>query len=294
MIGCADLHPNYQSEIGDIEQKISMLLTYRSGLIKEIQNLHSKRRDLGMEIKQLSEKIRKTHESLNRGYKSFKDARKERIETLSKVREIKLKIRGIEQYLRKFDYNISHKHNDIMAEKLRVAEWKLQTEKLTREEEKHLVEIVKNMELKLSTWKKAYAARQQLFQLRNQMAKLKDKLDNISLSVKEAEITFEKNKDRLSSDVKAKKQLLQEIEGLNEDVYELDSVIADTDVKLEVLRQERGSILNDIRIREMEINKSNESKLLEKARGVAKEKVAKGEKITFEELRLAFEESGEY
>ncbi len=280
-------------ELETIGQKISSLLTYRSGLIKEIKNLHSKRRDLGGEIKNLSEKIRGTRESLNRGYNVFKDTRIVRSETLSKIREIRMKIRAIEEDLKKFEYNFSQGNSDTIAEKLKATDWKLQTEKLTRDEEKQLVEMVKDLELKLRLWKKAYATRQELYNLRGKMGKLKEKLDDIAVSKEEADIDLQAGKERLASDLKARDQLFSEMEELNEDISELERAITKTDEQLEELRQKRHVILTDVRQKELALVKNKENELLKKAKGAAKEKLAKGEKLTFEELKLALEEEPE-
>ncbi len=280
-------------ELEAVGQKISSLLTYRSGLIKEIKNLHSKRRDLGGEIKNLSEKIRVTRESLNRGYSVFKDTRIIRSETLSKIREIRMKIRVIEEDLKKFEHNFPQGDSDTIAEKLKATDWKLQTEKLTRDEEKQLIEMVKDLELKLRLWKKAYATRQELYNLRGKMGKLKEKLDDIAVSKEEAEIDLQAGKERLASDLKARDQLFSEMDGLNEDISELERAITKTDEHLEELRQKRHEILTDVRQKEITLVKNKENELLKKAKGTAKEKLAKGEKLTFEELKLALEEKPE-
>ncbi len=281
------------SAVEAMEQKISSLLTYRSGLIKEIKSLHTKRRDLREEINNLTEKIRRTRESLNRGYEVFKDTREARSATLSQIRELRLKIRASEENLEKFESNIPQRESDTISEKLKAADWKLQTEKLTREEEKQLVELVKNLELKLRLWKNAYTTRQELYDLRGKMRKFKGKLDEVALTREGAEVGLESGKQKLTSDLKARDQLFTEIDELNDDISELESAIDKADEQIEELRQKRRDVINEVRQKEKEAVKNKETELLKKAKGDAKDKLAKGEKLTFEELRLAIEEEPE-
>ena len=52
-------------ELEKINQQITALLTYRSGLIKEIKVIHKKRKDLRDEIRGLSKKIDEARDNLD-------------------------------------------------------------------------------------------------------------------------------------------------------------------------------------------------------------------------------------
>ncbi len=281
------------SELEDISQKLYSLLNYKAGMIKEIKDLHVRRRDLRVEMRSLSERIKETRETLNKGYQVFKDTRETRSENLSKIREIRLKIQVAEDELKKVERNLPQRGDDNIAERLRAADWKLQTEKITREEEKQLVEMIRDLESRLQLWKKAYAARQEISNLRSEMSQLKKNLDNISMSRGEAEAEHEAGKDRLVSDMKTREQLFKEMEDLNEDIIELENTIAKTDEQINEMKEKRRSLVNEERNRDLESLKSREKEMLTKAKDEAKEKLLKGEKLTFSELKLAFDEEFE-
>lgn len=280
-------------EIDKINQNIISHSTYRSGLIQEIKVLHQKRKDLRQEIIALSKKIEKTRDSLGDGYYNYKNARKNRREILAKIRELRPKIKVEEEEIRKFERTITKEDSSVIAKRLKEADWKIQTEKLTREEEKQLVQLVKELELKLHLLKQAYGSKQKYYDMQKEMRILQDKMDEISMSSQVSEDEFEVGKDRLANDFKCREQLYTEIDKVNEDISELDQAIQKTDQQLDEIRSKRRDMINQRKKRETDSIKNIEQELLSKAKDEAKDKMAQGKKLTFDELRLAWEDEAE-
>jgi len=292
-MGWLDLHPKDSEELENINQQITSLITYRSGLIKEIKVVHKKRKDLREEIMGLSKKIDETRENLDEGYGFYQDARKKRRETLSKIRELRLKMQTIEEDAKKFERDIPNEKGNIIAERLKDADWKIQTEKLTIDEEKQLVQLIKNLELDLRRWKKAYETRKNIYNIRSEMNILKDKMDDINLSGEESEVELESGKDRLTNDYKARDQLFKEINEINEEILELEEKIAKTDEQLDEIKSKRREIVSLGKEQEKEQARIEEQELLVKAKSIAQEKLSKGGKISFDDLKLVFEDEVE-
>ena len=280
-------------EIENINQKITSLLTYLSGLIKEIKLAHNKRKELNDEIRGLSKKINETRENLDVGYGFYQDTRKTRRETLSKIRELRLKIQIIEENAKKFEKNLPNENGDKIAERLKEADWKIQTEKLTIDEEKELVQLIKNLELDLQKWKKAYETRKDIHNLRSEINILKDEMDVINLSGEEFKDEFESGKDKLANDYRARDQLFKEINEIREEILELEESIAKTDKQLEEIKSKRKEIIISEKKEEEEKFRIKEHKLLVKAKSIAKDKFSKGGKLSFEDLKLIFEDEVE-
>jgi|TARA_Y100000031_G_C8235825_1_gene393183 uncharacterized coiled-coil DUF342 family protein len=272
----------------NINQKITSLLTYRSGLIKEIKIVHEKRKDLKDEIRGFSKKINETRKNLEEGYGFYQDTRKIRRETLSKIRELRLKIQTVEKDSKKFERDIPNENGSRITEMLKDADWKIQTEKLTIDEEKQLVQIIKDLELNLRKWKKAYETRKNIYNLRAEMEKLKDKMDDINLSNEESELEIETEKNRFTYDLKARDQLFKEINEINDEILELEEAIAKMDEQLEEIREKRRDMISLGKEQEKEKSRIKEQELLVKAKSIAKDKVSKGEKLTFEDLKLVY------
>ena len=120
------------------------------------------------------------------------------------------------------------------------------------------------------------------------MEKLKDKMDDINLSNEESELEIETEKNRFTYDLKARDQLFKEINEINDEILELEEAIAKTDEQLEEIREKRRDMISLGKEQEKEKFRIKEQELLVKAKSIAKDKVSKGEKLTFEELKLVY------
>lgn len=284
------MQPKEAGDLEAIEEKIASLIPYRSGLVKEIRNLREKKRDLGEEVRKLSTGIRKEREALDECYKTLKFCSEKRKENLAKIRELKGKVREVEKDLKRFESHASRDEGGYISQKIKTIDWKLQTEKHTREEEKQLIGLVKELEAKLYMWKKAYEKRQGLTKLLDEMKELKTGLEDIDQMREEAGAELEARKNRLTTSFKAREQLFNEMNGLDQDIAELEQNIVNTDGQLEEIKARRREMIQVRRARETEMVKAKEREMLEKAVHEAKEKMAQGRKLTFDELKLIMSE----
>ena len=71
---------------------------------------------------------------------------------------------------------------------------------------------------------------------------------------------------------------------------ELEEAIAKTDEQLEEIRRKRRDMISLGKEREKEKARIKEQELLVKAKIIAKDKLSKGGKLTFEDLKLVYED----
>jgi len=121
-MGCLDLQSKVSNELDKIEQKISSLYTYRRGMIREVKRLHARRKNNRIEIENLTIKISSSRDSVKKGYQQYNDVRKSRSTLLSEIRDIRSKIKTIENDLRVFEKNSSLKENIDLVEELKSAD----------------------------------------------------------------------------------------------------------------------------------------------------------------------------
>jgi len=279
--------------LDQIEQKISSLITYRLSLINELKKLSQRKRELREEIKEITNKLREERKAIseqNSLIRQIGDARKD---ILLKIDEIKTKVNETDKVLRKFEKEVPHESERDLKEKLDKIEWKLQTAPLTREEEKQLVEYIKRLEFKLHLWKKAYMTRQELSELLVEAKSLKNKLDEMS-EIKKSTLTKLRNqKETLHNIFITKQQLIQEGKGIEQDIEEIKKNLDHIDAELSKLRENKSKILEKKRLDEMASIKIKEQSLLDEVRSKAKDKLIKGKSLSWEELKILFEEKSE-
>ncbi|MCP8308358.1 MAG: hypothetical protein H3Z52_09255 [archaeon] len=279
--------------LDQIEQKISSLITYRLSLINELKKLSQRKHELREEIKGITNKLREEKKAISEQSSLIRQLGDTRKDILLKIDEIKTKVKETDKVLRKFEKEVPHESERTLKEKLDNIEWKLQTEPLTREEEKQLVEYIKKLEFKLHLWKKAYMTRQELSELLVEAKSLMNKLDEMSEIKKTVLIKLRNQKETLYNIVMTKQQLIQEDKEIEQDIEEIKKNLDHIDAELSKLKENKIKLLDKKRLDEMASIKIKEQSLLEEVRSKARDKLTKGKSLSWDELKILFEDKNE-
>jgi len=272
--------------LDEIEQKISSSISYRLSLINELKKLSQKRRELREEIREITNKLREEKKAISEQNSLINQLRDTRKDILLKIDEIKTKVRETERVLRNFEKEVPHESERVLKGKLDSIEWKLQTEPLTREEEKQLVEYIRKLEFKLHLWKKAYMIRQELNELLTQAKSLMDKLDEMDGIKKSALPKLKTQKEALRNIVMTRQQLIREGREIEQDIEEIEKNLNNIDAELSKLKEKK-------RLEEMSSIRMKEQSLLGEVRSKARDKLEKGKSLSWEELKVLFEDKNE-
>lgn len=286
------MQPQGEVDLEALSQKIDALASQRLGMINQYRTSDQRRRDIRKEIREFTEKINIDRKSLDEYYEQMTTFKANRRELLSKIREMKTKSAGVEKVLQGFEKNIP-KGGEALNERLKKVEWKLQTERLSRDEEKQLVAVVKDLETKLKAWKKAYTTKQELSIVLDQIKALKSKLDEMNKFRAENDPQVKARHERVATMLNQRHQLFQEIETINNQLFDLDANITKATQDLDVLRGQRRSMLEGRKTRDYETNKAKTRQLVDRARDDARKKYEQGEKLSFDELKLVLGDDNE-
>jgi uncharacterized coiled-coil DUF342 family protein len=286
------MQPQGEVDLEALSQKIDALAAQRLDMINEYRRLDQRRREIRKEIRDFTEKINADRKSLDEYYEKLGTFKANRRELLSKIREIKAKSDEKDKVLKGFEKNIP-RGGEALDEKRKKAEWRLQTERLSRDEEKQLVGVIKDLETKLKVWKKAYSTKQERSVLIDQIKGLKSKLDEMNRFRAENDVEVRAKHERVATMLNQRHQLFQEIEGINNTLIELDANINKATGELDGLRNQRRSQLDGRRSREYETNKAKTRQLVDRARDDARKKYEQGEKLSLDELKLVLGDDNE-
>jgi uncharacterized coiled-coil DUF342 family protein len=286
------MQPQGEVDLEALSQKIDSLAGQRLDMINEYRRLDQRRREIRKEIRDFTDKINSDRKSLDEYYEKLGTYKANRRELLTKIREIKAKSDEVDKTLKGIEKNIP-RGGEALDERRRKAEWRLQTERLSRDEEKQLVSVIKDLETKLKVWKKAYSTKQERNVLIDQIRVLKAKLDEMNKFRAENDIEVKAKHERVATMLNQRHQLFQEIEGINNTLMELDANITKATGDLDVLRNQRRSQLDGRRSRDFETNKAKTRQLIDHARDDARKKYEQGEKLSLDELKLVFGDDNE-
>ncbi len=286
------MQPQGEVDLEALSQKIDALAAQRLDMINEYRRMDSRRREIRKEIRDFTEKINTDRKSLDDYYEKLGTFKANRRELLTKIREIKAKSDEKEKVLKGFEKDIP-RGGEALDERRKKAEWRLQTERLSRDEEKQLVSVIKDLETKLKVWKKAYSTKQERSALIDQIKGLKVKLDEMNRFRAENDTEVKAKHERVATMLNQRHQLFQEIENINNSLTELDERINKATGELDGLRNQRRSQLDGRRSREYESNKAKTRQLVDRARDDARKKYEQGEKLSLDELKLVFGDDNE-
>ncbi len=286
------MQPQREVDLEALSQKIDSLASQRMGQISEYKRLDQRRREIRKEIRELTEKINADRTSLDQYYEKMSALKAQRREILSKIRDMKVKSSEVEKVLKQFEVS-APREGEVLNERLKKIEWKLQTERLSRDEEKQLVSNVKDLERKLKTWKKAHSTKQDLSEIIGQIKVLKSKLDEMNEFKADNDPEVKAKHERVASMLNRRHELFQEIETINNQLVSLDENIAKATAELDVLRNQRRSMLEGRRTKEHDSNRAKTRELVERAKGDARKKLDAGQKLSLDELKLVYADDPE-
>jgi uncharacterized coiled-coil DUF342 family protein len=275
-----------------INQKIDSLSSSRFAQINEYKRLDLRRREIRNQIRELTTKIRADRTSIDDYWTKLEEFRRQRRELLAKIRELKSKSEEVERVLKQFE-KIAPREGEELSEKRNKIEWKLQTERLTRDEEKQLVASVKELEIKLKDWNKADSRRKELSEVFSQIRELKKQLDVMNQFRTTNDPEVKARHEQVAAMQNARHELFQEIESINEKMASLDSEIAKSTQEISSLIAQRRASLEGRRVREHETSRAKTRELVEKAKDEARKKLDQNGKLSLDELKLLYSDDRE-
>jgi uncharacterized coiled-coil DUF342 family protein len=286
------MQPQGEVDLEAISQKIDSLASQRSNSINSYRQLDERRREIRRQIRDYTEKINADRKKLDDYYEKLSAFKASRREILSHIRDMKTKSSEVEKVLKKFEQS-SPKEGAALNERLKKVEWKLQTERISRDEEKQLVASVKELETKLKAWKKAHATKQDLSEISGKIKLLKKQLDEMNAFKAKNDPEVKAQHERVANMINDRHQLFQEIEGINSELISLDSTIAKMTQDLNSLFEQRRLLFEGRRSRDHESNRAKTRELVERVKDDAKKKLEQGGKLSFDELKLVYSDDPE-
>ncbi|MGA3111075.1 MAG: hypothetical protein ABSE15_03480 [Candidatus Bathyarchaeia archaeon] len=294
----------------------------KQDIIQQIQKLREEANNANVQIKncverrnELNEEVKKTREEINR-LKSERDQINERVKVLKSQRDairshsdpITEDINAARAKIAQFKKTLPRESQRALQEEHDAIEWKISTTSLDLQEEKGLIENVKQLEILLSGYKKIDA---QNTKIKNFLAQRKTFDEQADVLHKELTELASKSQDihskmiekvnamnisRAQADgqhqlyVKTKEETIPQIyEKIGQLVGQLNSVKAamakEAKAAAEIRATERA-VTEKSNSEQQQSNKEKEQAIKEKISAEARDKLQKGEKVSWDEFQL--------
>lgn len=278
-------------KIVDLAEKLSILREQKAMLDAEAREFAGKRDKLNEEFKSLQAEIlelRKARDQINMEVKELKQQKSNiKAERVKKTGELK----NLKQQIEELAKKKPAKSFKIIQREIEGLEWRIQTTSLNLQEEKQLVDKVKQLENQLSVHRKIEQLGQKRLELETEIKALQTRAMLCSEKISE-----KADKSRVFHDKMLKK--IEDAEKIKTEADSFHKLFLQAKEKAKPLQAEIANILGEVRrlkeeilAEEKERREKIEETLLEDIERRAREKVKRGEKLTWEEFK-AFAQKG--
>ena len=292
--------------VDEITTKIKDLLDSRKNLVTQLKSLNKKRLDMRDELNTITSQLGEHQADLEPLYGEVGSYRKERQGLLNEKKQIWTQINDTNDGIKEngtlskvqtsnTDRKFNKKENTKnISKQIKEIEWKIQTAQLSRQEEKQLIKNITTLQKKYNIWKKATSARKELSALFKKIKQIGTSLDTMDKSRESAKASFDEKKLVFNTKFKQREHLFSEMNGFNDDIRELENTLKINSKELQLSKTQRSEIFKSLKsFSKSEILKKKKI-ILEKEKSKAKEKLESGQSLSFEELRLAYDDDDEY
>ena len=274
------------NEITIITQQLATLKEQISKANIETKPQFEKRDKLNEQFKKLrmeTQELRNERNKLNEKVQSLKQQRDEnraKIKTI--IEELKTHTQKISELKKK---KPKQRHRDLQKE-LDDIEWKIQTTSLEMQEEKRLIENVKQLETKLAIYRKINRQIHEVSELRKELVTLEANADNTHQELTETAKKSQELHTKMMAKINESKTIKDEADSLHRAYVQAKEQIQLLYEEVKKLTGEKKRLQDIIQEEDKKRKKTEEQALKEKLESQARDKLQRGEKLSWNEFQL--------
>lgn len=282
-----------EKEIAKLSNKLSELNTQRNKAADQMIKLADERDSINEKVRTLRAQILETKEKRDRlneqvqDYKLQRTALREAI--YDKIDEIQA-IRRKKEVIAKKKPQRSHRSLQKEVDDL---DWEIQTTLLTPQEEKELVEQVRQLETELSAHKNHERLLQRIHELQAEIKATDAQGRAVNEAVRAAAQRSQEFHKEMINKIEDSKRLRAEADRLHQLFVKAKEKATSIKAEINQVSKDLRRIKGEIREEEDQKRKQSEESLREKLQAIAREKLKRGEKLTWDEFKLLNEDQSE-
>lgn len=277
-------------QITELRDELKRLEEYKLNIRQRISELKSLKSKYLETIKAYRDKIEEIR-------KAIKDLEVKRNEVIIKRRELISKLRDIknEFFTKRREFSelssFSKVSIDSLRKKIDSMEWRIITESLPIQEENKIIKEIGRLEGMLSKALEAKKLSGELLDLRAQISSLTIELNELNNFFDKLTSEINARREEIRNINKSRDEIKRKLSEVSEEIRNLVQSLINTASKINELRERYASLnqkLKEVRIAK---TKATEEKIIEEKKKLVEEKRRRGERLTFEDLRILY---GEY
>ena len=280
------------NEISNLREEIKTLKERRSSLALEIRRIKDEKKELIEEIKKARQRLKSVREELSKLKNERSKLVKQRKEKVRRMREIKSKLFSGKEVL-----NSSKKSKGLSVSKIRSRidelEWKIITESLPLEVENEIVREISKLEGLLEKALETERLKAESKELRAELKGITIILSDLNGKIGKLSSGIEKVRENIGKLKSEVNRLQDEIELKNRLIREKVKELVNVSEKIESTYASYRKLQEELKNLRFRRKKELEEKIISRKREIALNKLRKGERLSFDDLKVLYNRDGE-
>ena len=282
-----------QQKIEELTEQLSELKEQRNTIDAEAGEFAEKRNVLNARVKSLRMEIlaiKKERDALNA---EVKEQKQKRSETKEKILNVVEEARKLDEEINQTAEKKPSTSFESLQREVEEIDWKIQTMSPSKDEEKELVERVKELETQLNVHRKLQQLSVKLRSKRNEIRTLRNDSEKYHEKLTEGAKKSQLLHERMLAKIEESKKLKDEADRLHKQFLEARGRAQPVQEAIARILDEIRLLKEAIRVEENMEKKQKQALIRQKVENEAKEKLKRGEKLTWEEFQLLGENNDE-
>jgi len=288
--GCESLSGRKKNEIiAELNEKLSALRDHEDRLQSEALECAEKRDKLNGRVKNLRDdvlELRSQRDELNNKVKELKQQRNEMTARIHERLEETKKLGEESKALAKRKPPRKH---EVLQKEVESIDWTIQTTSLTLQEDKELVEKVKQLETQLAIYRKLEQLAKRIGQSRAETKTMKSESELLHRQLTENAQKSQETHRKMLEKIEETKTLKKEADSMHKEFLQVKERTRPLQEEVRLVVNQIRQLKGEIRMEVQRETKESQDALRETLERQAKEKLKRGEKLSWEEFQLLAE-----
>ena len=285
------------SDIAALNQQLDSLNKQADEAIVETRKLIEKRDKLNEQFKQLRQETRRLKAERDTINEKVCALKSQRDGTRTTIHEVADEIRASREKIAELKKKTPKRRYSELKKELDDIEWKIQTTSLDKEEEKALIENVKQLEIQLIVYRKIEQQLKKIADLEQGLRKLDETADKLHMELSALAQKSQETHQKMLAKIEESQKIKAEADSLH-------LAYVQTRARIKPLNEERRKLTEQKRHafeakhqlqasqrqRDEDSRKTAEQALKVKLESAAREKLQRGEKLSWNEFQLLAED----
>jgi uncharacterized coiled-coil DUF342 family protein len=269
--------------------KLEGLFAQHKGIIEQLKKIRIRRAELKNEIFSLTQKLDVENDQHKLFQVKMKELNDSRQDLAERLRDDRAKLKTVDEQMKGVEPKMLRKGEGLENE-LKKLEWRLQTQPLTRAQEQEVLVKLKELAKSVAVWKKAFNLRDDAYKLESQLDENSSKMMEVKAKREEVVMALKEKRQKIRNFIEARKQVSDELRAVDVDIIELERTLGEIDAKIAVVKEQLAKERSSQKALSNRARADVDRIVLEKARSDALAKMKSGKSLTFDELRVLYDD----